>query len=67
MQIFLTILLIGAIYVNYKSCERSEKLLKDIEKLDKELATLKLLNKLCVDSEGNLIKGIEYNAFLDKH
>ena len=62
MVIFLAVLLICAIYVNYKSCERSEKLLKDIEKLDKELATLKLLNKLCVDSEGNLIKGVDYSV-----
>lgn len=60
MDIFLAVLLICAIYFNSKSCKRSEKLLKDIEKLDKELATLKLLNKLCVDSEGNLIKGVDY-------
>lgn len=60
MQIFLMVLLICAIYTNYKSCNRNEKLFKDIEKLDKELATLKLLNRLCVDSDGNLIKGVDY-------
>ena len=62
MQIFLMVLLICAIYTNYKSYNRNEKLLKDIEKLDKELATLKLLNRLCADSEGNLIKGVEYSG-----
>lgn len=57
---FITLLFIWGIYGNCHLRERNEKLLKDIEKLDKELATLKLLNKLCVDSEGNLIKDVDY-------
>lgn len=57
---FITLLFIWGIYGNCQLRERNEKLLKDIEKLDKELESLRLLNKLCVDSEGNLIKGVDY-------
>lgn len=57
---FMALFFIWGIYENCRLRERNEKLLKDIEKLDKELGTLKLLNKLCVDSDGNLIKGVDY-------
>lgn len=58
--VFLAIVVLYVIICNYFLCQSNEALRNELIKANEELCRLKVMNKLCVDSDGKLIKGVEY-------
>ena len=54
------ILLFNVLVLHYKIFKTNQSLQKDLHRARTDLDKLKLLNKMCVDWDGNLIKGVDY-------
>ena len=59
--VFLVIMFFYVIGCNYWLLQRNEALRNELAKAEEDLCKLKMMNKLCHDWEGNLIKGVEYS------
>jgi len=60
---WIIVFLVMFIYVigcNYWLCQRNEALRNELTKANEDLCKLRLMNKLCHDWDGKLIKGVDY-------
>lgn len=58
--VFLVVMVFYVIGCNYWLCKKNEALRNELAQSNEDLCKLKLMNKLCHDWDGNLIKGVEY-------